>query len=212
MNIRNSSRALLNLKSFVLLILICQSTILLGQQDPIGSFDHHHDVGDPKMKGSAVYNKEDQTYLLSGAGANVWAKADQFHFVWKKIKGDFIIKATIQFIGKGTVDHRKIGIMARDKLTTDSRYADACVHGDDLTSLQYRTADGDSTKQVAVSVFHPTEIELERAGNTFTFSAATRCVKTVTIFIKEFPLSKSLKTSISPLVKPSLCIPVSILI
>jgi len=157
----------------MLFIVLFQSNLLFAQLEPMGQFDHHQDVGDPKIKGTAVYNKEDQTYTLSGAGVNMWAKVDQFHFVWKKIKGDFILKATVQFIGKGTADHRKVGLIARDKLTTDSRYADACVHGDDLTSLQYRPSDGDSTKQVELSVFHPTEISLERSGNTFIFSAAT---------------------------------------
>lgn len=144
-----------------------------AQLQPTGIFDHHEDIGDPKIKGSIVYNKEDQSYTMSGAGKNMWATADQFHFAWKKIKGDFIIKATVRFIGKGTVDHRKIGIIARDQLTTGSRYADACVHGDVLTSLQYREKESDTTGQVIVSSYHPTEIELERSGDTFTFSAAT---------------------------------------
>jgi TolB protein len=34
-------------------------------------------------------------------------------------------------------------------------------------------ADGDTTGQVIISSYNPTEIELERSGNTFTFSAAT---------------------------------------
>lgn len=139
---------------------------------PIGIFDHHQDVGNPKLKGSAVYDKENQTYTVSGAGKNMWFNDDQFHFLWKKIKGDFMIRATIRFVGNGTDPHRKIGIIARDKLTADSRYADACVHGDILSSLQYRPKDGDSTYQVELSSYHPTEIELERVGNTFTFSAA----------------------------------------
>lgn len=140
--------------------------------EPIGIFDHHQDVGDPRLKGSAEYSKADQTYTMTAAGANMWATADQFHFAWKKIKGDFIIRATVRFIGKGTDDHRKIGIIARDRLTTDSRYADACVHGDILTSLQYRVSDGAQTEQAVLLSYHPTEIELERVGNTFTFSAA----------------------------------------
>jgi TolB protein len=65
--------------------------------------------------------------------------------------------------------------MARDKLTTDSRYIDGAFHGGLplLTSLQYRQSDGDTTGQLIVSSVHPTEIEFERNGNTFTFSAAT---------------------------------------
>jgi TolB protein len=146
-----------------------------AQQNNLGVFDEHGDVGDPALKGNSVYNKEDQTYLLSGAGKNIWTRIDQFQFIWKKIKGDFIIKATVQFIGKGVAGHRKLGVMARDKLTTDSRYIDGAFHGGIplLTSLQYRLSDGDTTSQLIISSIHPTEIEFERSGNTFTFSAAT---------------------------------------
>jgi TolB protein len=149
-----------------------QSSIVMAQTEQVGIFDQHEDVGNPKIKGSVIYNKEDQTYLFYGAGKNMWAKEDQFHFAWKKIKGDFIIRATIRFIGTGKNEHRKIGIMARETLATGSRYADACVHGDILSSLQFRLADNDTTGQVVVSSYHPTEIELQRSGNTFTFSAA----------------------------------------
>jgi Tol biopolymer transport system component len=158
---------------FVFIAAIIWTPNLTAQKlEPVGIFEHHQDVGNPKLKGGVVYNKEDQTYTMSGAGKNMWATEDQFHFLWKKIKGDFMIRATVKFIGKGTDPHRKIGIMARDNLNTGSRYADACVHGDILSSLQYREKDGDSTDQVVVSTYHPTDIELERVGNTFTFSAA----------------------------------------
>ncbi|MEJ7587173.1 MAG: biopolymer transporter TolR, partial [Ferruginibacter sp.] len=93
----------------------------------MGVFEHHEDVGNPVKSGSAAYNPQTQEYTMEGAGENMWANLDQFHFLWKKIKGDFIITASIKFTGKGVAGHRKIGIIAREKLTTDSRYADACV-------------------------------------------------------------------------------------
>jgi TolB protein len=161
-------------RKWVCAILLCVLYVSSNaQMQPLGAFDHHQDIGDPKLKGTSTYVKETQVYTLSGAGKNMWANTDQFHFLWKKIKGDFIIRATVRFIGKGTIDHRKIGIMARDALTTGSRYADACVHGDILTSLQYRSKTDDTTGQLVISSYHPTEIELERSGNTFTFSSAT---------------------------------------
>ncbi len=156
---------------FLLFVLI-EPISGMAQLSPVGIFEHHQDVGDPKIKGSAVYDATNQTYTVSSAGENIWANRDQFHFLWKKIKGDFIVRATVQFIGEGTDPHRKIGIIARDKLTTDSKYADACVHGDVLTSLQYRSTDGAQTEQEVLSVYHPTEIEFQRKGNVFTFSAA----------------------------------------
>ena len=143
-------------------------------QSQVGLFTSNSDVGEPALKGNTVYDATEQTYHLSAAGKNIWARADELQFVWKKIKGDFIIKATVKFLAPGINGHRKLGIMAREKLTTDSKYADGAFHGGQplLTSLQYRMADGDTTGQVILSSIHPTEIELERSGNTFTLSAA----------------------------------------
>jgi TolB protein len=159
------------MKFLMAVVFLFAADYLFGQ-NPIGAFDDHADVGNPKLKGSAAYNKEDQTYSVSAAGKNMWLGEDQFHFLYKKIKGDFIIQATVQFVGKGTDDHRKMGIIARDNLNTGSRYADACVHGDILTSLQFRAEENAVTDQVTVLTYHPTNIEFERLGNTFIFSAA----------------------------------------
>jgi hypothetical protein len=146
---------------------------LSAQQNSLGLFKERTDVGDPKTKGSVVYNSQTQEYTMEGSGINMWANSDQFNFLWKKIKGDFMITATIRFIGKGVNPHRKIGIMARNELTAGSKYADACVHGDILTSLQYREANSGETAEVKLSSYHPNEMMLERKENVFTFSAAT---------------------------------------
>jgi TolB protein len=150
------------------------AAMTLPAQNETGLFEKTEDIGNPSLHGSAGYDAAKQEYTLEGAGVNMWTNIDQFRFLYRKIKGDFIITATIRFIGKGTAEHRKIGIMARDKLTTDSRYADACVHGDILSSLQFRPTDGANTDQVTLSVYHPTDIALRRTGNVFTFSAAVR--------------------------------------
>lgn len=149
-------------------------TSMYAQQSKPGMFDESTDVGDPALKGSVVYNKYKQTYLLSASGKNIWAKADQFYFVYKKIKGDFIIKATVRFTSKGVDGHRKLGVMVRNGLTTDSKYIDGTIHGGQPfnTSMQFREKDGDTTGQLLINPIHPTEIELERSGDLFTFSAA----------------------------------------
>lgn len=159
---------------WLLTFLLMFTMVATAQMKNLGMFEDHGDVGGPKLEGNAVYNENDQSYLLSGSGKNIWTNLDQFQFLWKKIKGDFIVKATVHFLGKGVEAHRKLGIMARDKLTTDSRYLDGAFHGGEpqITSLQYRLSDGDTTSELFISSNHPTEIELERSGNTFTFSAA----------------------------------------
>ncbi len=179
--------------NIAILIMVTVTLPAFGQTQNLGLFTENSDIGNPLLKGSTVYNEKDQTYLLSGAGENIWFDEDQFQFLYKKIKGDFIIRATAKFIGDGVAGHRKIGIMARENLTKGSKYADGALHGGLPlnTSLQYRPADGDTTSQIIISTVHPTEIELERSGNTFTFSAATygEIYKSVT---KEVPMSEEI--------------------
>jgi TolB protein len=158
--------------SIVIITIIVLFMTTIQSQNPIGIFENHTDVGKPTKQGSASYNTITQQYTVTSSGINMWGKADQFHYLYKKIKGNFIMNASVKLEGKGVDPHRKLGIIARNSLDTDSKYADACVHGDDLTSLQYRDQVGGETAQVELSVFHPTEIQLERRGNKFIFSAA----------------------------------------
>jgi TolB protein len=157
----------------IISLLSCLLVIMVHThaQQKTGLFDGNEDVGNPVKKGAAVYKPDTQEYTVECGGKNMWAYDDQFHFLWKKIKGDFIISATVRFIGKGVDPHRKIGIIARNELTANSPYADACVHGDGLTSLQFRKTDTSQTEQVVLSS-NPVHIELGRSGNIFTFSAA----------------------------------------
>lgn len=152
--------------------LTTQANMQDSNTSAIGIFENHIDVGNPITKGSASYDEISQTYKLTGAGKNMWYGEDQFHFVYKKIKGDFIIRATIEFVGEGAHEHRKMGIIAKNELTATSPHANVSVHGDTLTSIQYRTEEAADTQEVKLNVYHPTDIEFQRKGDVFTLSAA----------------------------------------
>ena len=94
---------------------------------PLGQFEDHTDVGSPRLPGSATYDAVSQEYSVSAAGLNMWANRDEFHFLWKRMKGDFILQARVEFIGKGVDPHRKLGWIVRSTLDEDSPYADATV-------------------------------------------------------------------------------------
>ena len=140
--------------------------------DSVGQFAQHADVGAPAIAGSTAYDAGTQHYRISAAGTNLWADADEFQFAWNKIRGDFIVRARVEFIGMGTDAHRKLGWMARSSLDKDSPYADACLHGDGLTSLQFRRTKGAITEQVVLDIRGGDVIQLERHGNTYIFSSA----------------------------------------
>ena len=139
---------------------------------PIGVFDGHGDIGAPKLAGAAAYDPASQEYTLEAAGTNMWAAKDEFHFAWKKLTGDFILQATVEFAGTGVEPHRKAGLMVRSALDGASAHVNASRHGDGLTSLQFRRTAGAETEEVRSDLAGPNVLQLERRGDTYTMSVA----------------------------------------
>jgi WD40 repeat protein len=138
----------------------------------LGQFEGQADIGSPAKAGSASYDATNQEYELTGSGVNMWAAKDEFHFLWKRMKGDFILRTRIEFIGRGVEPHRKVGWMVRPNLEADAPYADCAEHGDGLTSLQFRRSKGTNTEQMVLSITNAGVLQFERKGKTYIFSAA----------------------------------------
>lgn len=144
----------------------------LAQDKPVGVFDGHGDIGKVLKPGSASYNPKTRQYDLSGSGYNIWFNHDEFHFMWKRMKGDFILTTRAEFVGKGTDPHRKVGWMVRSSLDTSSQQINAVVHGDGLTSLQFRRTPGANTEEIRSKLTGADVIQLERKGNKYTMWVA----------------------------------------
>src|SRR5258707_104713 len=133
--------------SIVLLLLLSLNFLAFSQEGAIGIFEGHRDVGKEVMPGSATFIPATGQYVISGAGYNVWADHDEFQFVWKKIKGDFILYTRAEFLGSWVDYHRKVGWMIRKSLDGNSAHVNAVEHGDGLTSLQFRRTAGARTEE-----------------------------------------------------------------
>ena len=117
-------------------------------QYKIGIFDGETAIGNPKLTGSATFNATNQTYTLTGAGSNMWFGTDEFQYLWTTIQGDFILRATVKFNGGSSDPHRKTGWIIKNSLDTNSAHVNASIHGDGLTSLQYRKTVGGLTEEL----------------------------------------------------------------
>lgn len=135
-------------------------------------FDDHSDIGKSKIRGSVNYDNHKQEYTLEGSGSNIWFDKDEFHFLWKKLTGNFILTANIEFVGKGVDPHRKTGWMVRESLGSSSSLVSAVVHGDGLTSLQYRRDDGTNMEEIRSQVSAPDVVQLERKEKKIIMSVA----------------------------------------
>lgn len=126
-----------------LLIGACALSVSVSAQSgPLGLFTNAADVGRPPIAGSASFDAATGQYRITGGGANIWGKQDQFHYVWKETTGGFTVTATAQFVGQGA-DFRKAAIMVRQSLDADSAFADVVAHGNGTTSLQWRSRKGE---------------------------------------------------------------------
>jgi TolB protein len=154
-----------------LIVLTCFSAT--AQERSTGVFDGQVDIGKNTKPGSGVYIPAMQQYVISGSGYNIWFDHDEFHYVYKKMKGDFILYTRAEFVGwNGVEDHRKVGWMVRKSLDGNSAQVNAVEHGDGLTSLQFRRTAGATTEEIKSKINQANIIQLERKGNTYTMRVA----------------------------------------
>jgi Tol biopolymer transport system component len=161
-------RTIVSISIFAILLTV----MAFPQADRSVEFESNVDLGSPKTAGFTFYTPATGDYRLRGSGENMWSKRDEGHFAYREIAGDFILTSRVSFVGKGKHEHRKAGLMARVSLDEDAAHASAVVHGDGLTSLQYRSSKGVNTRESKLKVNGADILRLERKGNKFIVSAA----------------------------------------
>ncbi len=159
-------------RTFIFLVTL--STFLAAPllAEELGPFDSQADVGHPAKKGAARFNAQDNSILVTGGGANMWFTNDDFHFVWTKVSGNFSLAASPAFIGTAGNAHRKACLMVRASLEPGAPYIDVAVHGDGLTSLQFRDEAGANTHEIQAMEKKPGRVAIERQGDVFFMSTA----------------------------------------
>ena len=146
-----------------------------GSPLSLGIFDSQGDIGTVLHRGGASYDPSAKSYTVSGSGENMWFAADDFHFVWKKVTDENVsLAAGMAFLGAEGDHHRKAVLMIRQSLDPDSIYADAALHGDGLTSLQFRDAPGAATHEIESNTSAPQRLCIRKRDDRFYLWIANR--------------------------------------
>ena len=146
---------------------------LLTRRAPaLGAFTDQGDIGVVSRPGTAVYDSSAGTYTVGASGANMWFKQDAMHYLWRQASGDLSLAADIGFVGASTQPHRKACLVIRQNLTPGSAYVDVAVHGEGLTSLQYRASQDGITREIQSMVSNPGRVRLDKIGDTVYLSVA----------------------------------------
>ena len=155
-------------------LMLVGATASAGAQRPVGIFDGQADIG-RAAGGAASYGTQRQAYVIAGSGQNMWGDQDDFHFVWKRMTGNFILSTRARFIGKGGDPHRKMGWTIRPTLESNAPHVTAALHGSGLASVQFRRTAGGATEEEKSSDSLPDAdavIQLERRDGAYFMSVA----------------------------------------
>ncbi|MGC1522142.1 MAG: hypothetical protein WA803_11435, partial [Steroidobacteraceae bacterium] len=138
----------------------------------VGIFQGQSDVGSVSPSGTAAYDSRIDAYTLTSAGANTWYHVDGFHYLWKKVTGDWTLSADVAFPPPAyrhePNPHRKGILMFRQTLDPGAAYAALDVHGSGMTALQYRRERGANTEDIELNIALPKSVRIEKRGDTFT--------------------------------------------
>ncbi|NIP51749.1 MAG: hypothetical protein GWN61_21325 [candidate division Zixibacteria bacterium] len=130
----------------------------------------NRDIGNPSVPGSAYFDPDTGTGTITADGNDIWGNSDNFHYVYKYLKGDGQITAQVNSInGPGTSEWAKAGVMIREGLSGESRHALMVMTPGHGAALQWRSNTGGVTfnvNQEGLAV--PYWVRLIRNGDTFT--------------------------------------------
>lgn len=149
----------------ILSVVLCVAISLsAAEKNKMNFFEGHTDIGPVGLAGGVDYDAAKGVYTVTGAGEDIWLPPDAFHYVWKKVSGDYAMSATIKFLQTNGHHYRKALIMVRQSLDPDAIYADIVLHADGSAALQFRDEKGGPTRQVWASVRDPKRLRLVRRG------------------------------------------------
>jgi endonuclease/exonuclease/phosphatase family metal-dependent hydrolase len=141
-----------------------------GSDDaPTGSLPsgwQSRDIGSVGQRGAA--SASGSSFTVSGAGADVWGRADAFHYVYRSLSGDGTITAEVAAIS-GAEDWTKVGVMMRGSTSSGAAQAFMLVSKRKGMAFQRRTVSGGSTAHTTAGTgTAPRWVRLARAGRTIT--------------------------------------------
>ncbi len=147
------------------------------------------DIGWPQLAGSATPVKTG--WDLVAGGVDIWEKADQFHFVFKDVSGDFDIAVRVESFMPAHL-YSKAGLMVRENLKTESAHLMFVVFPDNAPrnnnlgayEMQFRPRAGENCQAIYPAVRPPAPPEfpaaypncwlrVARRGNQFSALAST---------------------------------------
>jgi glucose/arabinose dehydrogenase/regulation of enolase protein 1 (concanavalin A-like superfamily) len=129
------------------------------------------DIGAVNLAGSGT--QSGGVFTVKGSGEDIWYGSDQFHFAYQNLSGDGSIVARVATV-QNTNAWAKAGVMIRESLAADSRFADVVLTPSGGIAFQRRATAGSMATTTTVSgLAAPYWVKLARSGDTLTASRSS---------------------------------------
>ena len=136
------------------------ATAVFSSVSGLGERLEDRDVGNPALAGTS--RRENGRYSLLGSGVDIWDDVQQLHFTGASIPGEHTLIARVDSL-EGPEGWTKAGIIIRDALEPESRYALVAVTPKEGVTFQHRaTTRGRSDPPVKTPGTAPVWLKLER--------------------------------------------------
>jgi alpha-L-fucosidase len=131
---------------------------------PTASSWQSKDIGSVGAAGS--HTESASYHVVKGAGADVWGTNDQFHYVYKPLAGNGSITTKVESM-QSTGNWAKAGVMIRETLNTNSKYAIAYLSPVNGTAFQQRATTGGNAAGISniTGIGAPYWLRLTRNGS-----------------------------------------------
>lgn len=125
---------------------------------------HNADIGAVGVAGSLL--ETDGTFTVRASGADIWGAADEFHFVYRPLKGDGSITARVVSLTRTHV-WAKAGVMVRSSLAANAAHATMVVSAGSGAAFQFRAAGGGTSASAGAegAAAAPYWVRVERAAS-----------------------------------------------
>ena len=107
------------------------------------------DIGAVAVAGS--HTVSGNTFTVRASGADIWSTADEFRFVSRTLTGDGEITAQVASV-TNTNEWTKAGVMLRESLAANSRFALMCVTPGEGAAFHYRTTTGGNARRTTAAI------------------------------------------------------------
>jgi hypothetical protein len=144
--------------------------------EPLGVFEGETVFGaeSGSVRSSVDFDPDTGEYSIERSAASRCAFPDDYHLVWRRLRGDFLVRARAEFVGEGADTHRNLGWLATASLEPGAPWVKLAVHGNGLATLTRGPGQGHGgvDKTLFSAVEAPTVIQLSRRGDIFSMAVA----------------------------------------